>query len=239
MKKSIILLVLVSFCFSLKSQITKGTSMLGLRLNYYQNKSEDSNPTNYSNATTIINKQTNINSSFNFGHFVSSDLVVGLIVGYTSSNYEWTQNGGQSIYPETYYTNQKYNLAYAGIYSRMYKMLDGNRIGFFGNLQAVYEMGSSLVKQTQTTNNYVNEYPDKNGEIKGYSVNLSPGVVYFITKRIGLEASFGNIGYTSRTENVEEQGQKLATYKDSGLNINFSATTFNIGINFYLNGKKE
>ncbi len=127
MKKTIALLILFTACLSLNSQITKGTSMLGLRINYYQNKSEDTNPLNYSNATTIINKQTNFNSSFNFGHFVSSDLVVGLIVGYSSSNYEWTQNGGQSIYPETYYTNQKYKIAYAGIYSRMYKMLDGNR----------------------------------------------------------------------------------------------------------------
>ena len=100
-------------------------------------------------------------------------------------------------------------------------------------------MGSSLIKETYTQNNNLTEYPDKNGDIKGFSAFLSPGVVYFITRSIGLEASFGNIGYTSRTENIEEQGQKMATYKDSGLNFNFSATTFNIGINFYLNGKKE
>jgi hypothetical protein len=239
MKKSIVLLVFVSFCFSLKSQITKGTEMLGLRINYNQNKSDQTDIPNYANISSINNKQTSFNGAVNVGHFISNNLVVGLIVGYASSNYETTQNGGRSIYAETYYRNQKYSTAYGGLYSRLYKMLDGNKIGFFGNLQATYEMGTSLVKETQTTSNYVNEYPDKNGDIKGFSAYLSPGVVYFITRSIGLEASFGYLGYRTSTETFETKGQEVATYKSSGLNFNFSVSTFNLGINFYLNSKKD
>jgi hypothetical protein len=194
---------------------------------------------NYSNITSINNKQTNFNGAVNVGHFIANNLLVGLIVGYASSNYETTQNGRQSIYQEIFYRNQKYNTAYAGVYSRLYKMLDGNKIGFFGNLQVVYQMGSSLVKETYTHNTNLKEHPDKNGDIRGFSAYLSPGVVYFITRSIGLEASFGYLGYSTSTETIEEQGQKLATYKDSGLNFNFSATTFDIGVNFYLSGKKE
>lgn len=239
MKKLTFLIVLFLFSLSLNSQITKGTKMLGIRVNFNQNKSDMTNEPNFSGVTSSTNKLTNFNTALNFGHFVANNVVIGLIAGYANTNQEMTQSGGRSIFQESYSSNERTDVVYAGIYSRYYKMFYDNRVGFFGHFQALYEVGTSLNKQTRLYDNTPYYYPDENGDIQGFSIGLSPGVVYFITKSIGLEVSFGNLGYTTRTETVEAEDQELGTYKNSGFNFSFSAATFNIGVNFYLSGKKN
>jgi hypothetical protein len=72
-------------------------------------------------------------------------------------------------------------------------------------------------------------------------IRLEPGLVFFATKRIGIEATLGAIGYSftrskikSTTDGVE-QTKYSAT--DKLFTASFSPARINLGIQFYLNTK--
>lgn len=238
MKKVIIVLFLICFNSVINAQISKGTKMAGIAINYNQNK--------YENTYTSIsvgsydetkNLYQNLNMSVNGGYFVTNNIAVGLLAGYSNYNQEQEYSYVPGSGVEKQYQSAKSNIYSVGFYARAYKMLGEGKIGFFGNLDASYLFGNSERKTEITYNGVINENPVTDGEITGLNVGLRPGVVYFITKTIGLEASFGYLGFKGQKEMTESEGEAQSTYESSGFNFNFSASTFNLGLNFYFSSK--
>lgn len=238
MKKIVLILFLVLSGFLLKSQISKGTKMIGTRVNYNQSK-QDNQSSNGDYKSLLSGR--NFNLSLFGGYFIKDNFVAGLNFGYSDQYTESTTK--QIAYPSgsSYESNEESDskIYSAGVYFRLYKMFSENKVGFFGNLNALYSFGNSTSHRTDFANGVMNNDNVSTGDITEYSITLSPGVVYFITKQIGLEASFGNLSFKSQTNETNASSGLTSTYNYNILNFNFSASTFNLGINFYFGGKKN
>lgn len=234
MKTSFFILFIFLFAFFSRAQLNKSSQMAGLRISYSQNKNDNSSLPVNGNITTNVTKQNNLNGAVSAGYFVENNFAIGIIIGTSITNYNTSQKVNQINSIGTYDRHDNEKIAYAGLFLRPYKMISEAKFGFFGNLSAVYQKGISVSQYTQTLNSMGVEMYSEDGNIEGYSVAISPGIVFFITKKIGLEASFGNLSYSSITTIMQVNGQSQTTSINSGLNVNFSATTFNIGITFYL-----
>ncbi|MBD0258496.1 MAG: hypothetical protein ICV83_22495, partial [Cytophagales bacterium] len=121
-----------------------------------------------------------------------------------------------------------YNLA---AFVRYYQPI-GEKLALFGELNGInYGAGN-------TRRNPANGTQDRTDSYRSVNVGalIRPGIVYFITPKIGLETSFGgfNLGYFS-SRNKSEAGEPGQETKQSGFatNLNFSYR-FNLAALFYL-----
>lgn len=235
MRRSGLILVLISFSLFLNAQIPKGTKMIGTRLNYNQYKSDNSTVGN-AGTTTNVNTNKGFSGLVNGGYFIKDNLVVGLVVGYGNqfSEYSNTTPGMNSTSNSNSSSSTTFSV---GLYGRIYKMMKDNKIGFFGNMDVLYSSGKSNTEYVYSNNLYVNTQTSK-GDITGYSLSLSPGVVYFITDRIGLEASYGNLSFRNQTTESTYNDGRTGTDIVNGINFNFSVSSLNVGVNFYFSDKK-
>jgi len=209
--------------------------MVGTRINYYQNKA---NNQNYTSSSQSLNTNRTFNLFLNGGYFLKDNIALGILIGYSN---QFSENIEKSINSNSYenINNASTTIYSGGLYCRVYKMLAGNRIGFFGNLEALYSVGKSKSIYTNSSNGVIMIDQNGKGDITGYNVSLSPGVVFFITKSIGLEAAFGNLTFRSQTNESVSNSGATSTNTTNGLNFNFSASSFVLGINFYLSDKKD
>jgi len=242
MKKLFLVLYFILSGLLLKSQIAKGTKMIGTSISYSQNKYDTQNTftTSSSNANNI-NEQKQFIGTVGVGYFIANNIVVGLLAGYTYQLADYTNKSQNPGYISESSNNSISSIYSIGAYGRIYKMMLENRIGFFANMNALYSFGNSDRKNYNLNNGSITNEQFGKGDITGFSIGLSPGVVYFITSTIGLEASFGNLSFKSQTENItySEGNLENSINKSNTLGFNFSAITFNIGINFYLSSKKN
>jgi hypothetical protein len=242
MKKLFLVLCLILSGLLLKSQIAKGTKMIGTSISYSQNKYDTQNTftTTSSNANSI-NEQKQFIGTIGAGYFIANNLVVGLLAGYSYQLADYTSQSQNPGY-NSENTNSSISSIYSiGAYGRIYKMMLENRVGFFANMNALYSFGNSVRRVYNVNNGSITNEQYGTGVITGYSIGLSPGVVYFITSNIGLEASFGSLSFRSQTENITYSEGNIENSSNTSnlLGFNFSAITFNVGINFYLSGKKK
>ena len=71
---------------------------------------------------------------------------------------------------------------------------------------------------------------DYNRQKNIISCAISPGLVYFIFPRFGLEASYGNLHYSyTNSKNITKGSTR--NYSDFGLS--FGTSTFFLGLNYY------
>jgi hypothetical protein len=242
MKKLFLVLCLILSGLLLKSQIAKGTKMIGTSISYSQNKYDTQNTftTTSSNANSI-NEQKQFIGTIGAGYFIANNLVVGILAGYSYQLADYTSQSQNPGY-NSENTNSSISSIYSiGAYGRIYKMMLENRVGFFANINALYSFGNSDRRVYNVNNGSITNEQYGTGDITGYSISLSPGVVYFITSNIGLEASFGSLSFRSQTENITYSEGNIENSSNTSnlLGFNFSAVTFNVGINFYLSGKKK
>lgn len=128
------------------------------------------------------------------GYFVTENIAIGLAFGYESSKVEF---GGADA------TNNTFSV---GAFGRYY-FTPASKFSFFGQLGVNY-------------NSYDNEFDLEAGELgdfkgDGFGVALAPGVNYFITKNLSLEASFGILGF--ETTKPDADGAEKTNSFDFGL----------------------
>jgi hypothetical protein len=106
------------------------------------------------------------------------------------------------------------------------------KLGIFGELSGIsYTSGSG--DRNATNGGMISKSSFQNVNLGAY---VRPGVVYFITPKIGLETSFGSVGfgYFASKNTNEMPGEKRET-KDNGfaaaLNLSYN---FNLGVLVYL-----
>ncbi|MCY1479711.1 Autotransporter beta-domain protein [compost metagenome] len=128
------------------------------------------------------------------GYFVTENIAIGVALGYESSKIEF---GGDDA---------KNNTFSVGAFGRYY-FTPASKFSFFGQLGVNY-------------NSYDNEFDleaEELGEFKGdgFGVALAPGVNYFITKNLSLEATFGILGF--ETTKPDADGAEKTNSFDFGL----------------------
>lgn len=243
MKKTILILLTYFAATNTYGQLIKGTFMPGLSINYNYSKNDRQDVTNdaYTNSTI---KRNNIYSNINLGYFVKDNLAMGILTGYqrtTYNNNNFSSNNSNT-YNSTSNSNQIINYFFIGIFARYYKMINNSKFGIFIQANSQYQNGNETTTNNNTTTNYTST--SQTSELTSqksntFSVGISPGIVYFINKKIGIETRFGNIGYgISNTKPLSNSKRSISEHNE-GFDANFSSSTLQLGVNFYLGRKSK
>ena len=223
----IIIIVLITTSFSY-SQTEKGKKFLGGKINI-----------NWSNSTdTSARSKTNsigFNIAPHFGYFVIDNFAIGIGVsfGISSTNKE-------TIYPKSNIYSLQNDIKIiknygVKIFSRYY-FKTSDKFFFILNGNLYYEYRNLNIENVAYGNNQYGVFKDQqiiNLENNTFGLNISPGFVYFVTPKIGIEALFGNIGYSlTSTYDTDNRNTKFTTTTSKyGLALDIS--TINLGINYY------
>ena len=73
-------------------------------------------------------------------------------------------------------------------------------------------------------------------KVTDLEIGITPGLVFFPTNKVGLEASFGFVGFSYRTSKTDLGGGDELKISDStfGLNANSIRPNFSLGFRYYL-----
>jgi len=228
MKKCFLILITVCGIQMGYSQTEKGKMFIGGQINLSGNTT--------SNLDTLYKYDYNSNGftiAPNFGYFIIDNFAIGANVNLGVSNYTEKQNYTNQIPSE--YTN-KYNTLSFGIggFARYYMNITDNfKFYFNGGMNYLHQ----IQKTTNSNNdpNYVystNNPASQENQINNVSLIISPGLVYFVTPKIGIETAFGNINYSySSSKNTSLSYDNHNNSSSYGINLNLS--TFFLCLNYY------
>ncbi len=183
-----------------KLTLKKGTWSLGGEIAFSTANSE------LPNISTEKNKFTSFNVSPKVGYFISSNLEIGLGSGYSYSknediNLNSTKNNSYSVFP----------------YVKKYIPLHKN-FSFFLQGEARYSVSES------DYNNNLNT-----GSGNTFFAGIRPGIVYFFTENLAMQANIGALGYT--TSKFKSEGVVESTSNSFSFNLNSSNLLF--GFSYY------
>lgn len=219
--KKIILVVLFLAGLGLYStgqpSLEKGTFLLGGNLSL----SLSSDKSTSGSETTDGPKYHDFIFYPEAGYFLADNFVAGVGIGYYLSGYK----------EETDYSTEKYNsnMFVAGLFGRYYvKPLE--HAAFYGELNLGFGAG-----KTKYEYDVEGESPDEDETKQSmFAINIKPGATVFITNKLGIDFTYGSLGYQKYTDKDEESDE---TYKDttSEFNLSFNPGTFTFGVFFYFN----
>ncbi|WP_299885694.1 outer membrane beta-barrel protein [uncultured Lacinutrix sp.] len=131
------------------------------------------------------------------GFFVSENIAVGAQLSYGSFTDE-TKVADTTI-------EDKDTTFGAGVFGRYYFTPD-SQFSIFGELAA----GISSTKNEQTG-------VDVDAKSNGFNIGIAPGISYFVSNNIALEASFGVLGYSS--DKADFDGAEARNNFNFGVNL--------------------
>ncbi len=226
--KKIAFIVTILSLFSLKTtaQITAGRIYLGGGLGFSSGSGKTTVKT--SNSTTEIKDpiRTTFEIAPGAGYILSDKFGVGLNFGFNSStSKEDSTNYSDKSTSSSFFVNP---------YFRYYMMLEDN-FGFTGTLNI--RLGSGRSKSETTIANITTTV--EGPKLSSMSIGITPGIIYFPTNKIGLEANIGFLGFASSTSKQETVfGNSVVTTTSTnssfGLNVDTFTPAFNVGFFYYI-----
>ena len=199
MKKLFLASAIALFGLS-NAQIAKGTTYVSGVVGYTndKNNNDDVTDSSFKIVPTV-------------GHFVATNLAVGVGVGY-----ERTSNKQEFTDPTS--TTERIN---SGIvvepFVRKYWTLS-DKLYFFGQLSVPMHFGKSELNQTGVDSDDV--------KTNSYGVAVKPGLDYFLNKNWTIEATIGEFGYN--TTKVDLEGAKNV----DNFNFGFNLAAVNLGVKY-------
>ncbi|GAB3199409.1 hypothetical protein ABID22_002329 [Pontibacter aydingkolensis] len=168
------------------------------------------------------------------GYFVTNNLELGLMAGYRYSEHDEKN----SIMAGPSYTNYHEIKNYsAGVYARAYKFLVNN-LAVYGQADVNYNFSDVSYKQVLSS---FSKYELENKtETNYFSAAVRPGIAFFLSDKISLNATYGELSYSRNNE--EQQRRELifneTTTRDTSSESNqfqlvLSSSSFNLGLSFY------
>lgn len=229
MKRSIVViaLVLLGVQVNVMAQVSAGRIFLGGNLGF---NSSGGKTTVKTSSTTVETKAPNV-SSFSIGlgggYLISDKLGVGLNFGFNSSTTK--EDSTDYSYKETS------SSFFVSPFLRYYLMLEDN-FGFTGTFSVGISSGSSKDELKTGGTTVTNEGP----KLSSLSVGITPGVIFFPSSKVGLEANIGFLGYSSNTSKTTQTNPDITTTTTRGsfgLNVSSFTPIFNVGFYYYLGGE--
>ncbi|TRW24774.1 porin family protein [Flavobacterium zepuense] len=161
-------------------------------------------------------KRTSYGVTPSAAYFVTNNIALGVSLGYSHFKQDSYINI-DGFYPQRY--DEVLNSFSADAYGRYY-FTPASKFSIFGQLSAGFFTSKREVKDTaiEYTNN-------------GFDATLAPGISYFISSHLALEASFGFINYrTVEPTTTDYYGNEI----DEDSTDNFSANLYLSNIYFGL-----
>jgi hypothetical protein len=226
-KKTFITVFLLVGLYSF-AQLNKNRIMINGRGNFYTDKLEN---VTVNNVTLHgVEKVSEGNLNLNIGYFLSNSFAIGGILGLEKNiNTRSTPYIWGSITTETT-TSQNF---YAGIFARYNHMIKESKFGLFFQLNNTF--GAGKAANEVVLNGVPN--PTTRNKNHTFKMGLTPGLMYFITNRLSIETSIGDLSYHSSVS--EDIPLKRDVRHESIFNADFSMATVYFGLTFYLGGKKS
>lgn len=234
--KKLFLISAMALGLCAQAQIGKGRMMLGGSFNYGQNNNRSNDSMG---VLTQQNKNESFTGSLKYGYFVTDHVMVGVVGSYRQNNV--VQKSVYSPSFETRTNSNTHNFS-GGLFARYYKMIGKSRFAVYGELSSVY--GGGMGEQKNVTVNNSVETQNAGAKINEsfFSAGVNPGVVFFMTKYVAIESSFGYLGYNFRNTKMYDNNSRLISNNDnSGFNtqLAFSLSSLALGVNFYFGGPKS
>jgi hypothetical protein len=211
------------------SQTKKGRMFIAGQFNIYGDNASNLNDIYLSNR-----KSFEFQISPNFGYFIRDNIAVGanLKFGLVDS----TRVDEIPIDPAmpTILTGKSNSLSYGtGCFVRYYKKITDNFL-FFLNARASYTYKTTKLGHYSNDPGYIYSAADpaiQEVQAKNISVGISPGLVYFMTPKLGIETTFSSIYYSnSSSKNISVNYDNYNNVNTFG--FNFNITTFYLGLTY-------
>lgn len=142
------------------------------------------------------------------GFFVSDNFAIGATLGYTSQTNERPAINPTTLEPVD--AEDKTTAFSAGVFGRYY-VTPVNQFSFFAELSASFVAAKNEIA-----------FVDEDAKFDGLNFEFAPGISYFVSDCLTLEASYGIIGYN--TYKADTEGAEATNTFNVGLdfsNINF------------------
>lgn len=199
-----------------KPSIEKGTWVVNTNINYYNRESDIEIDTEYSNKT----KSTHFSFTPNIGYLITNNLEVGIGtgIGFSESESESTRDdvSGDTKSNNYYIRVSTYIKGYKPINDKLFLFLKG-------------ELSYSNQNQNYSYyNSDIESYNNNDSKSNNYFIGIRPGVTYFMSKRIAMEFSLGNLGYTKYIHESEN-----AKTTNNSFSINLFDSAYRFGIAYY------
>lgn len=211
------------------AQTSQGTLYLGGGLGF----TTSSNKVTASGGGTTVSADGPKSTSFSIvpgvGYFIADKLAIGIDISFANESEKEPYDGPGAQTGD--YDKVSGNLISFTPYARKFFMLSDN-FGFTGTFGVGVGFGSSKLESKRGSTTVTNDGP----KVTALEVGITPGLVFFPTSKVGLEANFGFVGFSSRTQKVTTGGggEVKSTDTSIGFGANSIQPTFSLGFRYYL-----
>ena len=216
MKKMLLFLSLIGMVSYTNAQTGSGTIMIGGGLHF--NNSTEKNTV--AGSTTDGPKTTSFGINPRVGYFIGENFALGVELGYSSDVTK--ENDPSPGVDETKNTSSTFSIA---PFVRYYSPI-AEKAGAFLNASVGYSTGKNKFESTDAGGTTTSTDAD----ISGFDAGITPGLYWFITQKVGLEASFGFIGFSSSKTSDDDDNET----KTSNLDFELDTRTIGLGFHYYI-----
>jgi len=231
MKKFLLTLLAFSTLISGYSQTEKGKMFLGGQFNLSGNTNSMSDT-----LSRYDNHSLNFVITPNFGYFIADNLALGVSLDFGvdhSNNHFENTNLATLFRTNTNSINNSYTYGIGGFARYYVNITDHFKLHINGGLNYSHrtDKRSSLSNDTGDLNSTsIKDYQEF--QLNSFTLEVSPGLVYFVTPRLGIQAAFGNLNFKhSSSKDITASNDNYFRSNDYGLNLNPS--TLSLGLNYY------
>jgi hypothetical protein len=220
MKTLSFITVFLMLSISLNAQISDNTFYVGGGIGF---TSESSKITERSVTQVLESETPSVNifeATVGLGYFLNEKISLNLDFQYgTGSLIQDSDVNGD-------YEKVNVNIYSINPYMRYLLMLEENKFGF------TFDTGLEYGKTTRSVEEKVGNqiFKEDLPSTTNLSIGIRPGIIYFPNEKVGLEASFGFIGYYSETTKEIIDADSDVTEKING--FTFGANSLNPSLQF-------
>ncbi len=231
MIKALLSILLSLIVFAAYAQMNKRT-FVGGEVNFSWDKRTSDYENNSAANTQSLEKGSSLTILPSAGYFVSEHFALGMGIGYFYGN---SNSESNPSYPGYFYaTENRRNSAIFRPFARYCHFFANNKVGIFGQLEVRGGFG-----ENRYTYFYTDSTTTSKINFRSFSSGIRPGLIAMITKKIGLEATFGYLGYTYSKENGSggyyySNGSVETKYQF--LDLDFGLSSLYFGMQFYFGG---
>lgn len=189
---------------------------------------------NQNSSQSSDNRSESENKAFEFkpsiGYFVVDNLEIGIAGGYNYSEFTTINSHPAGATSSIIYKVNGYS---AGVYAKGYKFLLNN-LALFGQADLNYNTADISSVQKQSSFYLYERHIDTDTD--SYSASLRPGISFFASERVSLNATYGALSYSKNTDDHWISGSNESygfTNESYRLGLDLSSSSFGLGLSFY------
>ncbi|CAM1344461.1 autotransporter outer membrane beta-barrel domain-containing protein [Tenacibaculum amylolyticum] len=191
--------------------IEKGTWGVSGQISTSHDKTTFENTPNLKNTNSIFNLFPSTE------YFISDNLSLGLSLGY---GYFKGKSSNTNFNSETTINNY----SFAPFVTKYIPITKRLAFSLHSELSYTYSDSKSINSNTPTVIN--------TGFAHNYAINIRPGISFFVSKNIALDANIGQLGYNYR--NHKGRADSSSESFTSGFNFNLNSSSILLGASLYL-----